>query len=171
MAPFDTLLMSNYLPISLLRHLRTQSQRKRGMDCSDFLSCTGVSWSSGSPLPDLCQSAFRKEMKKWLVSALSRCWSGKFLSYLATFCILEETSLTRKLKVCGPKMKRSAADGLPGEARPDLGSWHQCFSGYEKRQGFGLIKSTWKHLTVWRPVPGFSQSTGCCRGPALVDPG
>ena len=33
---FDTLLMSNYLPISLLRHLDTQSQRKRGDDCSDF---------------------------------------------------------------------------------------------------------------------------------------
>ena len=28
--------MFNYLPISLLRHLETQSQRKRGNDHSDF---------------------------------------------------------------------------------------------------------------------------------------
>ena len=36
LAPFDTLLMSNYLPISLLRHLGTQSQGKRGDDHSGF---------------------------------------------------------------------------------------------------------------------------------------
>ena len=36
LAPFDTLLTSNYLPISLLRHLETQSQRKRGNDHSGF---------------------------------------------------------------------------------------------------------------------------------------
>ena len=33
---FDTLLMSNYLPISFLRHLGIQSQEKRGDDCSGF---------------------------------------------------------------------------------------------------------------------------------------
>ena len=36
LAPFDMLLTSNDLPISLLRHLGTQSQRKRGNDCSGF---------------------------------------------------------------------------------------------------------------------------------------
>ena len=36
LAPFDTLLMSTYLPTSLLRHLGTQSQRKRGDDHSGF---------------------------------------------------------------------------------------------------------------------------------------
>ena len=36
LASFDTLLMSNYLPISLLRHLGTQSQGKRGDDRSGF---------------------------------------------------------------------------------------------------------------------------------------
>ena len=36
LASFDTLLMSNYLPISLLRYLGTQSQRKRGHDRSGF---------------------------------------------------------------------------------------------------------------------------------------
>ena len=36
LAPFDTLLMSNNLPISLLRHLGTQSQGKRGSDHSGF---------------------------------------------------------------------------------------------------------------------------------------
>ena len=35
-APFDTLLISNHLLISLLRHLGTQSQRKGGDDRSDF---------------------------------------------------------------------------------------------------------------------------------------
>ena len=38
LASFDTLLMSNYLPISLLRHLGTQSQRKMGNDHSGFFS-------------------------------------------------------------------------------------------------------------------------------------
>ena len=36
LASFDTLLMSTYLPISLLRHLGTQSQRKKGNDRSGF---------------------------------------------------------------------------------------------------------------------------------------
>ena len=42
LAPFDTLLMSNYLPISLFRHLGAQSQRKRGNDCSDFRLHRGI---------------------------------------------------------------------------------------------------------------------------------
>ena len=42
LAPFDTLLMSTYLPISLLRHLGIQSQRERGDDCSDFRLYRGV---------------------------------------------------------------------------------------------------------------------------------
>ena len=36
LAPVDTLLTSNYLPISLLRPLGAQAQRKRGNDHSDF---------------------------------------------------------------------------------------------------------------------------------------
>ena len=36
LALFDTLLMSNYLPISLLRHLQTLSQGRRGDDHSGF---------------------------------------------------------------------------------------------------------------------------------------
>ena len=50
---------------------------------------------------------------------------GIFLSYyhLEICCILEETNLTRKLKVRGPKINRSrkAAQGLPGEPGPDIG--------------------------------------------------
>ena len=36
LAAFDTLLMSNCLPISLLRHLGTQSQGEKGDDHSGF---------------------------------------------------------------------------------------------------------------------------------------
>ena len=57
-APFDTLLISNYLLISLLRHLGTQSQRKRGDDHSGFFRLYWASWGSGVPLPALCQDAF-----------------------------------------------------------------------------------------------------------------
>ena len=87
--------------------------------------------SSGFPLPALCQGAFRREMIRWLVSASSRCCSGRFLSYLETCGILRETSLTRKLKVCGLKMNRSrrAARGIPGEAGPDLGLWQLYTDG------------------------------------------
>ena len=47
---------------------------------------------------------------------------GIVLSYyhLEICCILEETNLTRKLKVCGPKINRSrkAAQGLARRTRP-----------------------------------------------------
>ena len=56
--PFDTLLMSNYLNTSLLRHWGTQSQRKRGKDHSGVFGLYRVSWGSGFPLPVLCQDAF-----------------------------------------------------------------------------------------------------------------
>ena len=56
LAPFDTLLMSNYLPISLLRHLGIQSQRKRGDDHSDFRLYRGI---VGLWVPFACyQAAF-----------------------------------------------------------------------------------------------------------------
>ena len=53
-----TWLMSNYLPVSLLRHLGTWSQSKRGNDHSGFFRLYRVSWGSGFPLPALCQGAF-----------------------------------------------------------------------------------------------------------------
>ena len=60
-----------------------------------------------------------------LVSASSGCWSGNILVVLPLeICwILEETNLTRKLKVRGPKINRSrkAAQGLSGEPGPDTG--------------------------------------------------
>ena len=48
-------------------------------------------------------------MIRRLVSALSGCCRGIFLSYchLEICCILEEINLTRKLKVRGPKMNRT----------------------------------------------------------------
>ena len=55
LAPFDTLLMSNYLPISLLRPLGTQFQRKRAITILTSSGCTGVSLGSGFSLPALCQ--------------------------------------------------------------------------------------------------------------------
>ena len=58
LATFDTLLMSNCLPISLLRHLGTQSQGKRGNDHTGCFRLYRVSWGSGFPLSALCQDAF-----------------------------------------------------------------------------------------------------------------
>ena len=78
--------------------------------------CTGASWGSGFPLPALCQGAFTAGDES-LWNDKVTCFSivnvsvgqGIFLLYyhLEICCILEETNLTRKLKVCGPKINRS----------------------------------------------------------------
>ena len=85
LAPFVTLCMSNYLPISLLRPLGTQSQRKNGrwllwllQDVQRHLEVLGF----------LCLLSVRvhlqREMRvhgmvRWLVSASSGWWSGNIL--------------------------------------------------------------------------------------------
>ena len=85
MAPVDTLLMSNYLPLSLLRHLGTQCQGKGGNDRSDFFRLyRGV---VGLWVGSLCLLSVRVNLQRemgvhgmirWLVSALSGCWPGNF---------------------------------------------------------------------------------------------
>ena len=80
-------LMSNYLPISLLRHLGTQYQRKSGDDHSDFSGCTGVLWGSGFSLPALCQGAFTEgDESPWndkvTCFSIVWCWSENILVIL-----------------------------------------------------------------------------------------
>ena len=86
LAPFDTLLTSNHLPISLLRHLGTRSQGKRGGDHSGFFRLQGRRGALGS----LCLLSARmhlwKEMRvhgtiRQLVSASSGCWPGNILCW------------------------------------------------------------------------------------------
>ena len=62
----------------------------------------------------------RREMRvhrmiRQLVLALSGCWLGDILVIL----LLEETDLTRKLKIYGPKInrRRKAAEGLARRTR------------------------------------------------------
>ena len=78
--------------------------------------CTGPSWGSGFPLPALCQGASMEgDESSWndKVTCFSIVYvfvgQGIFLSYyhLEICCILEETNLTSKLKVHGPKINRS----------------------------------------------------------------
>ena len=170
--PFDTLLMSNYLPISLLRHLGTQSQRKRGNDPLWLLQAVqGCHGALGS----LCLLSVRMHLQRekkvhgmirWLVSSLSRCCQGIFLSYYhwEICCILEQTNLTRKVEVRGPKINRSrkAAQGLARRTRAR--HWFVTlvfFQVWETRIWAHKI-FIWKHLTIWRPVlGGFVQSTEC----------
>ena len=53
-------------------------------------------------------------MIKQLVLALSGCWIGDILVVL----LFEETNLTRKVKIYGPKIKcRKAAEGLTKRTR------------------------------------------------------
>ena len=54
-------------------------------------------------------------MIRQLVLALSGCWPGDILVVL----LLEETNLTRKLKIYGPKInrRRKAAGGLARRTR------------------------------------------------------
>ena len=87
LAPVDTLFMSNYLPISLLRHLGTESQEKRNDDHSGFFRLYRGVVGLWVPLSALCQVHLRREMRvhgmiRWFVSALSGCWSGNILVIL-----------------------------------------------------------------------------------------
>ena len=58
LALVDTLLMSNYLPISLLTHLGIQCQGKRGDDRSGFFRLSRSTWGSGFLLPTLLGSIY-----------------------------------------------------------------------------------------------------------------
>ena len=90
LAAFDTLLMSNCLPISLLRHLGTQSQGKMGDDHSGFFRLYRVIVRLWVPfvcsLPgciyDLQREMGIHGMIRQLVSAFSGCWSGDILVIL-----------------------------------------------------------------------------------------
>ena len=110
LAPFDTLLMSNYLPISLLRHLGTRSQGKRGGDHSGLFRLQGRHGALGS----LCLLSVRvhlqREMRvhgmiRWLVSALSGCWPGNILVKLSLGDLLysRRNKLNKKVKDTWPK--------------------------------------------------------------------
>ena len=89
--------------------------------------CTGASWGSGFPLPALCRGAFMEgdeSLRNDNGGLFQHCLGvgqGIFLSYyhLEICCILEETHLTRKLKIYGPKInrRRKAAEGLARRTR------------------------------------------------------
>ena len=105
--------------------------RKGVMTALASSGCTGASWGSGFPLPALCRGAFMEgdeSLRNDNGGLFQHCLGvgqGIFLSYYhLEICILEETNLTRKLKVHGPKINKSrkAAQGLPGEPGPDIGS-------------------------------------------------
>ena len=110
MAPFDTLLMSNYLPISLLRHLGTQSQGKRGDDHSGFFRLQGRRGALGSLCLLSARMHLRREMRvhgtiRQLVSALSGCWPGNILVKLSLGDLLysRRNKLNKKVKETWPK--------------------------------------------------------------------
>ena len=101
LAPFDTLLMSNYLPLSLLRHLGTQCQGKGGNDRSDFFRLYRVVMGLSVPF---CLLSFRVHLQRErrvhgmirrLVSALSGCWSG----YILVILLLGDVLYSRRNKL------------------------------------------------------------------------
>ena len=63
-------------------------------------------------------------MIRWLVSALSGCWSGNILVILPLGDLLYSgrNKLDKKVKGICPKVNRSrkAAQGLPGKPGPDI---------------------------------------------------
>ena len=72
--------------------------------------CPGVSWGSGFLLPSLCQGVFTEGdaspwMIRWLVSALSGCWSGNILVILPLRDLLysRRNKFNRKVKNMWPK--------------------------------------------------------------------
>ena len=113
MAPFDTLLTSNYLPISLLRHSGTPSQRKRGADHSGvFRLYRGVvrlrvpfACSLSGCIYNLQREMGIHGMIRQLVSALSGCWPGDILVVLSLRDLLysRRNKLNKKVKSTWPK--------------------------------------------------------------------
>ena len=106
LAPFSTLLMSNCLPISLLKHLGTQSQGKMGHDHSVFFRLyRGV---MGLWAPFACffvRVNLWREMRvhgmiRWFVSALSLGWSEDSLVVLPLGDLLysRRNKLNKKVK-------------------------------------------------------------------------
>jgi len=109
LAPFDTLLMSNYLPISLLRPLGTQSQRKRGNNHSHFFrlyrGVVGL-WVlfACSLSGDLWRETRVHRRISQLVSALSGCWLGTILVLpLGNLLYSRRNRLNKKVKDTWPK--------------------------------------------------------------------
>ena len=111
LAPVDTLFMSNYLPISLLRHLGTQSQDKRSDDHSGFFRLyRGV---MGPWVPFACffvRVHLWREMRvhgmiRWFLSALSLGWSEGILVVLPLGDLLysRRNKLNKKVKGTCPK--------------------------------------------------------------------
>ena len=113
LCPLDTLLVSNYLPISLLRHLETQSQRKRGDDHSGFFRLYRVIVRLWVPfvcsLPgciyDLQREMGIHGMIRQLVSAMSGCWPGNILVILSLRDLLysRRNKPNKKVKSTWPK--------------------------------------------------------------------
>ena len=110
LAPFDMLLMSNDLPISLLRHLGTRSQGKRGYDHSGFFRLQGRRGALGSLCLLSARMHLQKEMRahgmiRRLVSALSGCWPGNSLVKLSLGDLLysRRSQLNKKVKDTWPK--------------------------------------------------------------------
>ena len=84
---------------------------------------------------------------KWLVSALSRCWSGIFLSnyHLEICCFLEEISLVRNLKIYGLKTNRSrkASEELARRTRTRL--WFVTLVFFQVREDARI----WAHKNLY----------------------
>ena len=111
LVPVDTLFMSNYLPISLLSHLGTESQEKRNDDHSGFFRLyRGV---MGLWVPFACffvRVHLWREMRvhgmtRWFVSALSLGWSEDSLVVLPLGDLLysRRNKLNKKVKGTWPK--------------------------------------------------------------------
>ena len=110
MAPFDMLLPSNDLPISLLRHLETRSQGKRGDDRFGFFRLQGHRGALGSLCLLSARMHLRWEMRvhgtiRQLGSALSGCWPGNILVELSLGDLLfsRRNKLNKKVKDTWPK--------------------------------------------------------------------
>ena len=111
LAPFDTLLVSNYLPICLLRHLGTQFQGEKGRWPLWLLQA--VQGHHGA-LGFLCLLSVRVHLRRerrvhgmirWLVSASSGCWPGNILVKLSLGDLLysRRNKLNKKFKDTWPK--------------------------------------------------------------------
>ena len=114
MAPFDTLLTSNYLPVSLLRHSGTPSQRKRGADHSGSFRLYGGVVRLRVPFAcslSGCINNSQREMGihgmiRRLVSASSGCWSGNILVVLPLGDLLQSRRNKINKKVKGTVAQR-----------------------------------------------------------------
>ena len=120
LALVDTLLMSNYLPICFLRHLRTQSQRKRGDDRSDFFRLYRGVMELWVPFACCLSGCIQKRAEKVTCFSIVQVLVREILVIPGDLRYSRRHKLNKKVKGMWPKdeQKQKSCWGATRRTRP-----------------------------------------------------